>query len=91
MSFERDQQKDHWKTKNSQWFSIENIRNRLGFRIMMHRNELKLSQDQFARLCGLDRSYISGVERGKRNISIENLAKIAQALELPLSELLRDF
>ncbi len=46
------------------------------------------SQEGFASLCGLDRSYIGGVERGERNISLENICKIAEALAVDPSELL---
>jgi transcriptional regulator with XRE-family HTH domain len=46
------------------------------------------SQEGFATLCGLDRSYVGQVERGERNISLENICKIAEALEVEPSELL---
>ncbi|WP_370980469.1 helix-turn-helix domain-containing protein [Agaribacterium sp. ZY112] len=46
-----------------------------------------LSQEQLALKAGLDRTYVSGVERGLRNLSLLNLVKIAQALELTLPEL----
>ncbi|MBR7133886.1 MAG: helix-turn-helix transcriptional regulator [Clostridia bacterium] len=41
-----------------------------------------LSQEKFAEKCGLHRTYISGVERCQRNISIENVQRIADALEI---------
>ena len=44
------------------------------------------SQEKFAPVCGLDRTYIAGVEAGKRNISIDNLEKITNALDVSLSE-----
>ncbi len=46
-----------------------------------------LSQEAFAERCGLDRTYISGIERGKRNVSLENLKVIAKALNVTLSRL----
>ena len=46
-----------------------------------------LSQEQLAFRCGLDRTYVGGVERGERNISIVNIERIARALGLSL----RDF
>jgi len=45
------------------------------------------SQEALADSCGLDRTYIGGIERGERNISILNVQKIASALGVSLSEL----
>ena len=47
-----------------------------------------ISQEKLAELAALDRTYISSVERGKRNISLINIFKIADALHLPPSSLL---
>lgn len=47
-----------------------------------------LSQEDLALKAELDRTYISGIERGKRNVSILNLFKIADALEVPVAELM---
>jgi transcriptional regulator with XRE-family HTH domain len=49
---------------------------------------MKLSQEAFADLCGLDRSYMGRVERGEKNISFENIQRIAKALKLKPSWLL---
>jgi transcriptional regulator with XRE-family HTH domain len=46
----------------------------------------KYSQEELADLAGLDRTYINSVENGKRNISIENIEKIAKALGCTLQE-----
>jgi transcriptional regulator with XRE-family HTH domain len=43
-----------------------------------------MSQEVLAYRAGLDRTYISGVERGERNVSIVNIAKIAKALQVPV-------
>ena len=63
------------------------IKSLVGQRIRMMRNRAGYSQESFAKVCGLDRTYIAGVELGKRNISIENLNRIAEALNLTLAEL----
>ncbi|WP_299796667.1 helix-turn-helix transcriptional regulator [uncultured Shewanella sp.] len=47
-----------------------------------------LSQEQLALRADIDRTYISGIERGKRNVSVINLFKIADALNIPASTLL---
>lgn len=62
------------------------IKEKVGKRIKFLRHSLGLSQEEFAFKCGLDRTYITSLERGKRNISLENLEKIATALNVSLSE-----
>ena len=57
----------------------------LGARIRARRESLGLSQEQFADRCGFDRTYISMIERGKRNISILNLLRIAHGLDVRVS------
>lgn len=52
------------------------------------RNDLGLSQEKLAELAGLDRTYVSSVERGQRNISILNIVKFANALSVSPSSLL---
>ena len=59
-----------------------------GRRIRELRLELGWSQEEFAHRVGLDRSYVGGVERGERNISLENICLIARGLGVPPSELL---
>jgi transcriptional regulator with XRE-family HTH domain len=45
------------------------------------RNRRGISQESLALMCGLDRTYISGIERGTRNPSLANILKLAYALE----------
>lgn len=59
-----------------------------GNRVRSARLALGLSQEKLAMDCGLDRTYISGIERGKRNVSLINVYKIATALGVPAAELL---
>lgn len=49
-----------------------------------------LSQEALALACDLDRTYIGGVERGERNISLVNIHKIAAALNVPAADLFAD-
>jgi transcriptional regulator with XRE-family HTH domain len=68
---------------------MENIRLRFGKAVRQRRHKLGVSQEAFADLCGLDRSYIGGIERGERNVALVNIEKIARALRISLSELFR--
>ena len=60
---------------------------RFGKRIRELRRVKGLSQEAFAARCRLDRTYISGIERGKRNVSLLNISLIAGALGVSISEL----
>ena len=59
----------------------------LGKKIKQLRMKKGLSQEKFALEIGMDRPYFASVEAGKRNISICNIKKIADGLEISLSEL----
>ena len=59
----------------------------LGKRIRELRQHTGLSQERFAAKAGLDRTYYAGIERGERNPSVKQLAKIAAALAVPISAL----
>ena len=54
------------------------------------RAERGLSQEELAELAGLHRTYIGSVERSERNISIDNIAKLAAAFGIETNELLKD-
>lgn len=62
----------------------------LGKRIQKLRKQTGLSQEKFALKIGMDRTYFASVEAGKRNIAICNIKKIADGLEVTLSELFQD-
>ena len=49
-----------------------------------------LSQEALAHECGMGRTYLSGVERSERNVSIDNIARIAKGLHIEQWKLLRD-
>ena len=58
----------------------------VGKRVRELRNSIGISQEALADLAGLDRTYITSVECGKRNISIVNIEKLANALQVSLKE-----
>ena len=60
--------------------SEDEIKIAFGQRVRDIRNMQGLSQEGLAEMCDLDRSYIGGVERGERNVSLVNIQKIANAL-----------
>ena len=62
------------------------IQPKIGVRIKELRISLGLSQEKFALKIGMDRTYFASVEAGKRNISINNLEKIINGLELSFSD-----
>ena len=61
---------------------------KLGARIRKLRSARDFSQESFADACGLDRTYVGGVERGERNLGFKNILRIARALDVSPSELL---
>ena len=65
------------------------IKSKIGKRIKEIREKKSISQKDLSFSADLDRSYIASVESGQRNISIVNLEKIANALDVTLSELFK--
>jgi len=68
--------------------SSNSILKDFGVHLKNIRVQKNITQEQLALLCDLDRTYISGIERGKRNLSLINLYKIAESLDIHPSELL---
>jgi len=66
------------------------IQEKFGKKVRYLRKQKNLSQEKFALKIDMDRTYLASVECGKRNISIENIYKIAQGLEITLEELFKD-
>ena len=67
----------------------DDVQVRFGRRVRELRLARGLSQEALALESGLDRSYVGQVERGERNVSLQNMVKLAQALGVHLTELLR--
>jgi transcriptional regulator with XRE-family HTH domain len=65
------------------------IRIRFGRALRRRRQKLGMSQEAFADMCNLDRTYIGGIERGERNVALVNIEKIAGALQIPIAQLFR--
>jgi transcriptional regulator with XRE-family HTH domain len=68
---------------------MEDIRLRFGKAVRKKRHRLGVSQEEFAEICGLDRTYIGGIERGEGDVALVNIEKIARALKISLPELFR--
>jgi len=65
------------------------LQKNFGKRVRELRNKADLSQEKLGFETGLDRTYISGIERGERNPSLKNISRLAKALKIPLSELFK--
>ena len=63
------------------------ILTRFGKRVRELRKSQGYSQESFAAECGLDRTYLGGIERGERNVALRNIGAIANALGISISEL----
>jgi transcriptional regulator with XRE-family HTH domain len=68
---------------------MDNIRVRFGKALRHRRNKLGVSQEAFADMCELDRTYIGGIERGERNVALVNIEKLAKTLRISVSELFK--
>ncbi len=63
------------------------VKKQFGAAIRNYRDKLGISQEELAARAGLHRTYISDVERGARNVSLESIHRLAEALEVTLSVL----
>ena len=68
----------------------DDIQIAFGQAIRKFRSEKHISQEAFADMCGLHRTYISDIERGTRNVSIENIDRMARALEVHISDIFKE-
>ena len=68
----------------------QNFLQSVGLRIRTRREARNLTQAQLGENCDLDRTFVGSVERGERNVAVLNLRKIAQALRVPLQDLLAE-
>lgn len=63
---------------------------KFGQKVRMERRKQNLSQEELADKAGLHRTYIGMIERAEKNITLENISKISDALRLKISDLLED-
>ena len=71
--------------------ATRSVKARFGSTVRKLREERGYSQEQLAEHAGVHRNYVGGVERGERNVALENIIKLAKALSVPPSELFSDF
>jgi transcriptional regulator with XRE-family HTH domain len=69
----------------------DNLRERFGRAVRERRLELGLTQEQLAHESGLNRSYITDVERGARNLALVNVARLVHALDMTIPEFFRKY
>jgi transcriptional regulator with XRE-family HTH domain len=67
---------------------LSDVQVRFGERLRQIRQKKGISQEALAHLAGLHRTYVSGVERGERNISLLNIERLAIALDIAMSDLM---
>lgn len=65
------------------------IKKAFGARVRQLRTDRRCSQESFAERASLHRTYVGGIERGERNLTLENIVRLARALKVTPSELLK--
>jgi transcriptional regulator with XRE-family HTH domain len=71
--------------------ATRSVKSRFGSTVRKLREERGYSQEELAERARLHRNYVGGVERGERNIALENIVKLAKALSVPPRELFAEF
>lgn len=69
---------------------MESIEIHFGRTVRMYREKLGISQEGFAEMAEIHRTYVSSIELGKVQVSIGVAEKLAKALDVPLSRIFRD-
>ena len=68
----------------------EVIRREFGRAVRRQRNKTGMSQENLAQIAGIDRTYLSGIERGVRNPTLEKIVELAQAMGCSVGEFFGD-
>lgn len=71
--------------------ATRSVKARFGSTVRKLREERGYSQEQLAEHAGVHRNYVGSVERGERNVALENIVKLAKALSVPPKDLFDDF
>ena len=71
--------------------ATRSVKSRFGTTLRKLREERGYSQEELAERAGLHRNYVGGVERGERNVALENIVKLARALSFSPRDLFADF
>ena len=66
------------------------LQRRVGRNLRAYRLQRGLSQESFADVVGVHRTYMGGMERGEKNLTLQSLERLAERLDLDPLELLRD-
>lgn len=71
--------------------ATRSVKSRFGSRLRQLRDQRGYSQEELAERAGLHRNYVGGIERGERNVALENIVKLAKALSVRPGDLFTDF
>jgi len=66
------------------------LQTKLGAAVRERRQALEHSQDTFADAIGMHRAYYSAIERGERNVTLSTIARVAEGLDIPISDLMAE-
>lgn len=65
------------------------LQKKVGRNIRSYRQKMGLSQEAFAEVLGIHRTYMGGLERGERNLTLRSLERIAEQMGVEVEELMR--
>ena len=84
-----DVKSSYYKSAGVKKIKRPTARTALAYNLRLLRTQRNISQEELAGLAGLHRTFVGSVERGERNVSIDNIEKLAKALKVSVVDLLR--